>query len=230
MRIFEVEGDSVEDIISQFTKQQNVPADYISYEVIEQGSKGLFGLGKKSAKVKISYNEAEYIKRKAKLMLNELLEKAGFTDAHVSVEQTDNRIILNIETETPELLIGKSAQTLEALQYVFDKMINLPEDSEISLIVDVGFYRKRRVEENVAKALAMAEKVKRSGRPFKLAPMSSILRKEIHIALKNVPGVSTISTGEGPLKQVSIVSDKPRNNRGRFNNRRNNKYNHREEN
>ena len=76
----------------------------------------------------------------------------------------------------------------------------------------------------------MAEKVKRSGRPFKLAPMSSILRKEIHIALKNVPGVSTISTGEGPLKQVSIVSDKPRNNRGRFNNRRNNKYNHREEN
>ncbi|MCI6476323.1 MAG: Jag N-terminal domain-containing protein [Mucispirillum sp.] len=230
MRIFEVEGDSVEDIISQFTKQQNVPADYISYEVIEQGSKGLFGLGKKSAKVKISYNEAEYIKRKAKLMLNELLEKAGFTDAHVSVEQTDNRIILNIETETPELLIGKSAQTLDALQYVFDKMINLPEDSEISLIVDVGFYRKRRVEENVAKALAMAEKVKRSGRPFKLAPMSSILRKEIHIALKNVPGVSTISTGEGPLKQVSIVSDKPRNNRGRFNNRRNNKYNHREEN
>lgn len=230
MRIFEVEGDSVEDIISQFTKQQNVPADYISYEVIEQGSKGIFGLGKKSAKVKISYNEAEYIKRKAKLMLNELLEKAGFTDAHVSVEQTDNRIILNIETETPELLIGKSAQTLDALQYVFDKMINLPEDSEISLIVDVGFYRKRRVEENVAKALAMAEKVKRSGRPFKLAPMSSILRKEIHIALKNVPGVSTISTGEGPLKQVSIVSDKPRNNRGRFNNRRNNKYNHREEN
>ena len=230
MRIFEVEGDSVEDIISQFTKQQNVPADYISYEVIEQGSKGLFGLGKKSAKVKISYNEAEYIKRKAKLILNELLEKAGFTDAHVSVEQTDNRIILNIETETPELLIGKSAQTLDALQYVFDKMINLPEDSEISLIVDVGFYRKRRVEENVAKALAMAEKVKRSGRPFKLAPMSSILRKEIHIALKNVPGVSTISTGEGPLKQVSIVSDKPRNNRGRFNNRRNNKYNHREEN
>ena len=40
MRIFEVEGDSVEEIISQFTKQQNIPADYISYEVIEQGSKG----------------------------------------------------------------------------------------------------------------------------------------------------------------------------------------------
>ena len=214
MRIFEVEGDSVEEIISQFTKQQNVPADYISYEVIEQGSKGLFGIGKKNAKVKITYNEAEYVKKKAKLMLNELLEKAGFADAHVSAEESDNRLLLNIETETPELLIGKSAQTLDALQ----------------LIVDVGYYRKRRVEENVAKALAMAEKVKKSGRPFKLAPMSSILRKEIHIALKNVPGVTTISTGEGPLKQVSIVPDKPRNSKGRFNNRRNHRYNNREEN
>ena len=64
MRIFEVEGDSVEDIISQFTKQQNVPADYISYEVIEQGSKGLFGIGKKNAKVKIIYNELESVKSK----------------------------------------------------------------------------------------------------------------------------------------------------------------------
>ncbi len=59
--------------------------------------------------------------------------------------------------------------------------------------------------------------------------MSSILRKEIHIALKNVSGVTTISTGEGPLKQVSIVPDKPRNSKGRFNNRRNHRYN-REEN
>ncbi len=159
------------------------------------------------------------------------MEKAGFTDAHVSVEENDKRLLLNIETETPELLIGKSAQTLDALQYIFDKMINLSEDSEISLIVDVGSYRKRRVEENVAKSLAMAEKVKKSGRPFKLAPMSSILRKEIHIALKNVPGITTISTGEGPLKQVSIVPDKPRNGKGRFNNkRRNYRYNNREEN
>lgn len=230
MRIFEVEGESVEEIISQFTKQQNIPADYINYEVIEQGSKGLFGIGKKNAKLKITYDEVEFTKRKAKLMLNELLEKAGFADAHVSVEENENRILLNIETDTPELLIGKSAQTLDSLQYVFDKMMNLPEDTEIDLTVDVGGYRKRRVEENVAKALAMAEKVKKSGRPFKLAPMSSILRKEIHIALKNVPGITTISTGVGPLKQVSIMPDKPKDGRGRFNNRRNHKYNNREEN
>ena len=230
MRIFEVEGDSVEEIVSLFMKEKDVSSDYIKYEVIEQGSKGLFGLGKKTAKVKITYDEVEHIKKKGKLLLNELLEKAGFADAHVSAENNDNRIILNIETDTPELLIGKSAQTLDALQYVFDKMINLPEDTSVSLIVDVGYYRKRRVDENVSKALAMAEKVKRSGRPFKLPPMSSIIRKEIHIALKNVPGVTTISTGEGPLKQVSIVPDKPRGGKGRFNNRRNYRYNNREEN
>ena len=123
MRIFEVEGESVEDIISQFSTQKDVTSDYITYEVIEQGSKGLFGLGKKTAKVKISYNEVEHLKKKGKLLLNELLDKAGFSDAHVLAEDSNNRIILNIETETPELLIGKSAQTLDSIQYIFDKMI-----------------------------------------------------------------------------------------------------------
>lgn len=230
MRIFEVEGDSVEEIVSLFMKEKDVSSDYIKYEVIEQGSKGLFGLGKKTAKVKITYDEIEHIKKKGKLLLNELLEKAGFADAHVSAENNDNRIILNIETDTPELLIGKSAQTLDALQYVFDKMINLPEDTSVSLIVDVGYYRKRRVDENVSKALAMAEKVKRSGRPFKLPPMSSIIRKEIHIALKSIPGITTISTGEGPLKQVSIVSEKTKGNNRRFNSNKRNFRHNKEEN
>lgn len=230
MRIFEVEGDSVEEIVSLFMKEKDVSSDYIKYEVIEQGSKGLFGLGKKTAKVKITYDEVEHIKKKGKLLLNELLEKAGFADAHVSAENNDNRIILNIETDTPELLIGKSAQTLDALQYVFDKMINLPEDTSVSLIVDVGYYRKRRVDENVSKALAMAEKVKRSGRPFKLPPMSSIIRKEIHIALKSIHGITTISTGEGPLKQVSIVSEKTRSNNRRFNGNKRNFRHNKEEN
>lgn len=229
MRIFEVEGDSVEEVVSLFMKEKNVSSDYIEYEVIEQGSKGLFGLGKKTAKVKITYNEVEHIKKRGKLMLNELLEKAGFADAHVSAENNENTIILNIETETPELLIGKSAQTLDALQYVFDKMMNLSEDSSVSLIVDVGYYRKRRVEENVSKALAMAEKVKRSGRPFKLPPMSSIIRKEIHIALKAIPGITTISTGEGPLKQVSIVAEKTKGNNRRFHGNKRNFKNNKEE-
>lgn len=229
MRIFEVEGDSVEEIVSLFTKEKGISSDFINYEVIEQGSKGLFGIGKKTAKVKIMYNEVEHIKKKGKLILNELLEKAGFSDAHVIAENNENRVILNIETETPELLIGKSAQTLDSLQYVFDKIMNLPEDTSVSLIVDVGYYRKRRVEENVSKALAMAEKVKRSGRPFKLAPMSSIIRKEIHIALKNIPGITTISTGEGPLKQVSIVSEKTKGNNRRFNGNKRHFRNNKEE-
>ncbi len=228
MRTFEVEGESVEEIIAQFTKQQNVSVDAISYEVIDQGSKGLFGIGKKNAKIKISYDEMEYISHKSKIMLYELLEKAGFPDATITMEESENKISLNIETDMPELLIGKAAQTLDALQYVFDKMINLPENSEINIILDVGNYRKHKVEENIEKALSMAEKVKKSGRPFKLAPMSSILRKEIHIALKNIEGITTISTGEGPLKQVSIVPDRPRGNNRRFNNNRRysgNRYN-----
>ena len=48
--------------------------------------------------------------------------------------------------------------------------------------------------------------------------------------MQYVPGITTISTGEGPLKQVSIVPDKPRNGKGRFNNKRRNYRYNREEN
>ncbi|MDE7168836.1 MAG: single-stranded DNA-binding protein, partial [Mucispirillum sp.] len=163
------------------------------------------------AKVKIKYDEGGHIKRKAKIVLNELLYKIGFADAHVSSEDGgDGRIIFNIDTDTPEILIGKSAQTLDAIQYIFDKIINLPEDSDVVLTVDVGYYRKKKVEETVDKALSLAEKVKKTGRSVKMPPMAAIIRKEVHIALRNIPGVNTVSFGDGQLKQLSIVPEKVR--------------------
>ena len=53
MRFFEVEGDTPKLILAQFLKEQNIPDEYVEYEVIDEGSKGLFGLGKKNAKIPI---------------------------------------------------------------------------------------------------------------------------------------------------------------------------------
>lgn len=211
MIVFEVEGDSVEEILSSFVEEKNIPREYLDYEVIEQGSKGLFGLGKKPAKIKIKYNNEEHIKRRAKVILNDLLEKAGFTEAHVAVNIEDDKVLLNIETDMPELLIGKSAQTLDSLQYILDKLLNQPEENEVIVIVDAGGYRKRKTEKTVSLAKSLAEKVKRTGRPAKLLPMPAIIRKEVHIALKEIPGISTTSFGEGQLKQVSIIPEKRQN-------------------
>lgn len=222
MRVFEVEGESPEVIVSQFIKEQNIPSEYIEYDIIEAGSKGLFGIGKKNAKIKIKYNDSEHIKRKSRMMLSDLLEKAGFTDVHITTDIKNNKILLNIESDYTELLIGKQAQTLDAIQYLLDKMIKLDENSDLIVNVDVASYRQRTVEKHLEKALSLAEHVKKTGKSIKLPPMTTMIRKEIHIALKNISGITTISSGEGQIKQICIVCEKKGNptNRRRFNNNR----------
>lgn len=228
MRFFEVEGDTPKLILAQFLKEQNIPDEYVEYEVIDEGSKGLFGLGKKNAKIKIKYNDIEHIKRKSRMILSDTLEKAGFNDVHISTEINNNKIILNIESDYTELLIGKHAQTLDAIQYLMDKMIKLDENSELSVAVDVASYRQRAVEKHIAKAIALAEQVKKTGRSVKLQPMATMIRKEIHIALKNISGITTISSGEGQIKQICIICEKKGNtnhSKRRFNNHKQKNYN-----
>lgn len=209
MRIYEVEGDSPEEIVAHFLTQRNIPKDYIEYEVVDNGSKGLFGIGKKTARLKISYNEVEHIKRKSRIVLADILEKAGFTDAHIEVKIDGEKIMLNIETSEPEALIGKSAQTLDALQYIVDKILRQDEGAP-AVIVDVGGYRKRMSGQNIEKAKELADEAKKTGKTMKLRPMTTIMRKEIHIALKEIDGVTTMSIGEGNIKQLCIVPDKKR--------------------
>lgn len=209
MRTYEVEGDSPEEIIAHFLAQRNIPKDYIEYEIVDLGSKGLFGIGKKIAKLKISYNDVEHIKRKSRIVLADILEKAGFLDAHIEVKAEGEKITLNIETAEPEALIGKNAQTLDALQYIVDKILRLEEGSP-TVTVDVGGYRKRTSGQNIEKAKELAEQAIKTGKTMKLTPMTTIMRKEIHIALKEIDGITTMSIGEGNIKQLCIVPDKKR--------------------
>lgn len=209
MRVYEVEGDTPEEIIALFMKQKDIPKDYIEYEVVESGSKGLFGIGKKVAKVKITYNEAEHVKRKSRMVLADILEKCGFHDAHIEAKVDGENVVLNIETAEPDTLIGKTAQTLDALQYIMDKIMK-SEDMAATVTVDVGGYRKRAGAQNIDKARQLAEQAKKTGKTMKLRPMSTMMRKEVHIALKEIEGISTMSIGEGSIKQLCIVPDKKR--------------------
>jgi spoIIIJ-associated protein len=64
------------------------------------------------------------------------------------------------------------------------------------------------VENLKEKALKLAKTVKRTGKPIKMAPMVTMVRKEIHMVLKDVQGISTVSKGEGHLKEILIVPER----------------------
>lgn len=206
MRIFEVEGSSPDEILTEFLAQKRFSKDFVEMEVINPGSKGILGIGRKKAKVKIIFNDGEYLKRKAKIYLSDMLDAAGF-EHHVEIKNEGKDIVLNILTEDSNILIGKSATMLDSLQYLVDKITKL-DGSDVNVLVDVDNYRDRVIAPLKEKALKLANSVRNTGKPAQMPPMATLARREVHIAVKTVPGVYTVSSGDGQVKSLTILSDR----------------------
>ena len=58
MKTIEQQGKTVDDAINQALEQLEVSRDQISVEILEEGSRGLFGLmGSKPAKIRVNVNQ-----------------------------------------------------------------------------------------------------------------------------------------------------------------------------
>jgi spoIIIJ-associated protein len=129
-------------------------------------------------------------------------------DATISIREESNRIFFNVNGGNSAVLIGKRGQTLDAIQYLVDKIVNNKRKERVAVQVDVeGYMEKRRV--NLEKAAArLAEKVKRTGKPATLGQMNSHDRRIVHIALKNDGMVRTQSMGQGIVRKLVIFPKK----------------------
>jgi spoIIIJ-associated protein len=72
------------------------------------------------------------------------------------------------------------------------------------VLVDVEDYGKRRRSQLAERARQVARRVRRTGRPETLEPMSPYERKIVHDAASEVGGVETASEGQEPERRVII--------------------------
>lgn len=103
-----------------------------------------------------------------------------------------------------DLLLSNKAELLLALEHVTMEMLRMPSDDHSRLSFDANDYRALRIEELRLSAQTAAEKVKRTGQPFRFNPMNSRERRVIHLALRNEPEVRSESLGAGPQRQVIV--------------------------
>ncbi len=115
------------------------------------------------------------------------------------------KISLVIEGDTSGILIGRKGKTLDALQYILNKIINRDADKKIKVIIDSENYRQRRVDALTEMALKIGNKAKKYKKPFSTSPLNPHDRRIVHLALKNVEKLETRSRGEGLLKRVVII-------------------------
>lgn len=206
MEFLEFEGKTTEDAIEQACAHFQLPSESLDIEIISVGSPGLFGLGGRKARIRVTLKdegEADLLPQ-AQGFLEQMLELMGEKAKVEARVDEEERLNLKIDAEDAGLLIGKQGQTLEAIQYLITKMMAKKARRKVRVFIDIESYRARHQEALTQLALKSGEKAKKSGKPITLNPMNPHDRRIIHLALQGDRELKTMSRGEGLYKKVVI--------------------------
>ena len=141
----------------------------------------------------------------AKEALENILALIPMEDTEVTAAYVDNTINLNIEGDKSGLLIGRKGKTLDALQFIVNKIVNKSLEKRTRVLIDSENYRSRRKEFLVEMAKRMGEKAKRIKKPVATNLLNPHDRRIVHLALKDDGELGTKGSGEGILKKVVII-------------------------
>ena len=111
---------------------------------------------------------------------------------------------LKVSSEAGGLLIGRRGQTLDALEYLVNRVADRQEQGARRYLVDVEGYRERRSRELREAAVRLAARARQTSRPQTMDPLSARERRVVHLALSADATVTTRSVGEGPSRRVVI--------------------------
>ncbi len=144
---------------------------------------------------------------RAKKILEEILTRMNL-DFPVIVEETPEAVTLDIKGAGNGLLIGKKGQTLDAIQYIVNRIYNKHGKDRKRIIIDTEKYRKRRSETLVMLAEKLGQKVKKTNKPVTISNLNAHDRRIIHLALQTDKLLVTKSRGEGTLRKIIILPNK----------------------
>jgi spoIIIJ-associated protein len=223
MKSVETEGKTTEEAIHKACEELGAPRQELEIEVLSNGSSGFLGMGAKNARIRATVQEKPVppisevrpfravsdpqAAETAKKILLDILRLLD-VEATVDLKEESERILLNIKGDGSGLLIGRKGQTLDALEYLINKIVHKDAEEKKRIVVDTENYRLRREDSLVQLAQRLAEKAKRLGRPVTISPMSAHDRRIIHLALQDDKTLRTWSTGSGLYRKVIISPEK----------------------
>ncbi len=228
MRSVEAEGGTIDEAIEQALALLHVDRDKVEIEILENATGGLLGFGGKKARVRATLRTRisidgpeEPVSREtapspspaidvdvARRVFTEILKALGI-DPHFDATASDGGWIFSLSGAESGLVIGKHGQTLDAIEYLLNRIASKGDLGSARITVDVEGYRERRQESVEGIARRAAAKARETGRPVPLPPMSPRDRRTAHIALGEERGVTTRSEGDGTFRRVVVAPVRP---------------------
>jgi spoIIIJ-associated protein len=234
-QMIEASGSNVEAAIAAGLDRLRVGRDAVEVEVLDEGSRGVFGLGRREAHVRLTVKPTpaaapaepaappvaepaapaaveEGEAGTAKEVLSELLARMGVERAQVdlryaepTVPDEEPHLVLDVQGPDVGTLIGRRGEALAALQLVTQLIVGQRLTKRMRLTIDVEGFKARREGSLRRLAERMAEQAVRTSRTVTLEPMPPHERRIIHLCLRDHPQVTTESVGEGERRKVTII-------------------------
>ena len=124
------------------------------------------------------------------------------------VETTEDGTRINLEGEGAETLLARKGEGLQALQHIVDSAFRRQLGEQKRLLIDCMGFRRDKDNELKTMAKFLAEKVKNSGLEQSIGPLNAYERRLVHLAVADVPGVTSESIGDAAVKTVTISANK----------------------
>lgn len=137
-------------------------------------------------------------------MVQEIVARMGL-QVEAEIREDGEEVIIDLTGQDAGRIIGKKGQTLDALQFLINKIVNRFPEGRRHIVLDSGDYRARRESGLISMARREAKRALAQSRVITLEPMSPRDRRVIHLSLAKFPGVSTRSDGQGAERRVRII-------------------------
>jgi spoIIIJ-associated protein len=191
----EFKGKNLEEALGHAEHVLKMPRDKFNYEIVTEKTK-LFGIKGKEIVIR-AWPKKELDTNPVTGFLDRLLPHLPL-ELGYQLKKKNETIYLIFDGEDKAMLLRKDGALLLAFQHILNKI------SPHKVQVDCDFYRRRQEKQLREFAQQVAQQVSETGKDEVLDLMNPYERRIVHIAVNQVPGITSESQGEGFLKRIKI--------------------------
>lgn len=203
MRTITATGRTIDEAINNALKSLGAHRDEVEVKPLDTGASGFLGIfGRRNARVEVGIRDDDKIR--VQVVLRNLLKRMN-RDVEVSVTPRENEIAIELG-KGGELLRGDRGMTVQSLEYLISRIINKSMGNDWTrVVIDNGGESRSRTVDMEGMARALAEKALAEGQDQKTEPLTAQQRRQIHLALRDHPKLTTFSVGRGSHRRVIIA-------------------------
>jgi spoIIIJ-associated protein len=222
----EFEGKNLEAALEEASGELGIPESELHYEIVEQGRRGVLGLGVKNVRIRVKPPlDAPPAEKPARRKAPVPSAVAGKRESGSAIETTVRKMLgmaglelevhatsrkggtqLELDGADSKMLLSRKAELLSAIQFLLNRMARRawPDAGRIHVVCNGRGGNHRRDDDIVELAREMAEQVARTGRTQMLQPLNSYERRLVHLTVREFSGLTSSSDGQGAVKRIRI--------------------------